>query len=200
MVGSRYFGSERPRKVHLTHARGKSGELKDLRGDTERGFARVQTELDGITLTPGPQGTQGIQGLAGVTGATGSVGAVGATGATGDAGAAGSAGAAGTNGTNGATGATGPAATPLKASISVSVPLTLATVLAYVAVSTVGTALEGVTTTDLIVGAPPADLAAAGAGAGHYLGCRVSATSTLRLAFVGLLSAASHTFLFSKVN
>ncbi len=57
----------------------------------------IQDQIDGIELTPGPQGDPGIQGIQGIQGVTGNTGATGA------------AGAAGAAGATGATGATGPA-------------------------------------------------------------------------------------------
>jgi hypothetical protein len=86
------------------------------------------------------------------------------------------------------------------ATISVPVPAVAAGTLAYLNVSTVGTALEGIGTTDVVVGAPAADLAAAGAGNGDYVGCRVSAASTLRLTFQGTLAGGSVNFVFSLLT
>ena len=61
----------------------------------------LQSQINNISTTPGPQGDTGA------TGATGAVGATGATGATGDTGAAGATGATGATGDTGAAGATG---------------------------------------------------------------------------------------------
>lgn len=78
---------------------------------------RLQTELDNITLTPGPQGNQGPQGepgpigQAGADGANGKDGAPGSQGETGpkgDRGDVGPTGAQGARGTDGNPGATGP--------------------------------------------------------------------------------------------
>lgn len=89
---------------------------------------------------------------------------------------------------------------PRQAIISVPVPAVAAGALDYLDVSTVGTQLAGITAADHIVGAPAADLAAAGASAGFYVNCRVSGTSTIRLTFVGTLAGGSVNFLFTKVN
>jgi len=68
----------------------------------------LQTELDNIQLTPGPQGDPGPAGPQGPAGANGADGADGAVGATGPAGADGVAGAEGPQGPKGDTGAQGP--------------------------------------------------------------------------------------------
>jgi hypothetical protein len=86
-----------------------------------------------------------------------------------------------------------------QATISVAVPVVAAATLAYLNVSTVGTALEGITTADVVVGAPVSDLAAAGAGNGDYVGCYVSAANTLRLAFQGTLAGGAVNFNFKRV-
>lgn len=86
-----------------------------------------------------------------------------------------------------------------QATISVAVPAVAAGTLAYLNVSTVGTALEGITTADVVVGAPTADLAAAGAGNGDYVGCYVSAANTLRLGFQGTLAGGAVNFNFKRV-
>lgn len=92
----------------------------------DNGLAAVNTRVDNIQLTPGPQGPQGATGAMGATGATGApgapgaqgpqgvagpVGPQGATGATGATGPQGVAGPAGPKGDTGATGATGTAGT-----------------------------------------------------------------------------------------
>jgi hypothetical protein len=59
---------------------------------------------------------------------------------------------------------------------------------------------KGIGTTDTVVGAPAADLAAAGLGAGYYVGCRVSAVDVLRLTFQGTLAGGAVNFNFVKVN
>jgi hypothetical protein len=87
-----------------------------------------------------------------------------------------------------------------QAVISVAVPVVAAGTLAYLDVSTVGTTLAGITTADTVVGAPPSDLVAAGAGNGGYVGCRVSAANTIRLAFQGTLGGGAVNFNFVKVN
>lgn len=86
-----------------------------------------------------------------------------------------------------------------QATISVAVPVVAAATLAYLNVSTVGTALEGITTADIVVGAPVSDLAAAGANNGDYVGCYVSAANTLRLAFQGALAGGAVNFNFKRV-
>jgi hypothetical protein len=84
------------------------------------------------------------------------------------------------------------------ATISVNVPVVAAGTLAYLDVSVAGSALDGITTADQVLAAPTADLAAAGAGAGYYVGCRVSATNTVRLTFQGTLAGGAVNFTFSK--
>lgn len=84
------------------------------------------------------------------------------------------------------------------ATISVNVPAVAAGTLAYLDVSVAGTSLDGVTTADQVYACPTADLAAAGAGAGYYVGCRVSATNTVRLTFQGTLAGGAVNFTFSK--
>jgi hypothetical protein len=86
-----------------------------------------------------------------------------------------------------------------RATIVVAVPPVAAGTLAYLNVSTVGTTLEGITTSDIIVGAPILDLAAAGAGNGDYVGCYVSAPNTLRLAFQGTLAGGATNFNFKRL-
>lgn len=87
-----------------------------------------------------------------------------------------------------------------QATISVVVPAVAAATLAYLDVAVGATALAGVTTADTVVAQPAADLAAAGAGAGFYVGCRVSAANTVRLTFQGLLAGGAVNFNFVKVN
>lgn len=87
-----------------------------------------------------------------------------------------------------------------QATISVAVPALAAGVLGYLDVSTVGTALAGITTADNVQAAPAADLAAAGAAGGYYIDCRVSAADTVRMKFVGTLVGGATNFLFQRVN
>lgn len=78
--------------------------------------------------------------------------------------------------------------------ITVAVPVLLAGVLGYVDVSLVGTPLEGMPATAVVTAQPQVDLAAAGAGNGGFLNCRVSATNTLRFAFIGALAGGNANF------
>jgi hypothetical protein len=89
---------------------------------------------------------------------------------------------------------------PQQATISVVVPAVAVATLAYLDVSTVGTSLAGIISTDTVVGNPVADLAAAGVNAGAYEGCRVSAASTIRMTFRGLLAGGAVNFNFVKVD
>lgn len=92
-----------------------------------------------------------------------------------------------------------PSTPSAQALISVPVPALAAAVLGYVNVSLVGTALAGAPAGSQIVASPQADLAAAGAAAGYYIGCRVSAADTARLAFVGTLAGGNVNFLFTRL-
>jgi hypothetical protein len=96
--------------------RGGNGLPKKVR-QLQAGLNALQTQVDNIELTPGPQGepgpagTNGTDGLAGAVGPTGPAGAAGTNGADGLAGAVGPtgpAGPAGANGTDGLAGAVGP--------------------------------------------------------------------------------------------
>ncbi len=86
-----------------------------------------------------------------------------------------------------------------KATISVTVPALANATLGYVNVSTVGTNLAGIVAGDVVVAEPTADLAAAGANGGFYVGCRVSAPNTVRLAFYGNLAGGAVNFSFAKL-
>jgi hypothetical protein len=92
-----------------------------------------------------------------------------------------------------------PSTPSAQALISVAVPALAAAALGYVDVSLVGTALAGAPAGSQIIATPQADLAAAGANQGHYVGARVSATSTVRLAFVGTLAGGNVNFLFTRL-
>lgn len=76
----------------------------------------------------------------------------------------------------------------------VAVPALAAGALGYVDVSLVGTPLEGMPATAVVTAQPQVDLAAAGAGNGGFLNCRVSATNTLRFAFIGTLAGGNANF------
>lgn len=78
--------------------------------------------------------------------------------------------------------------------IVVPVPAIIAQTLAYVDVSLVGTPLEGTPANAIVSAAPQVDLAAAALLAGFYIGCRMSATNTLRFAFWGALLGGNATF------
>jgi len=67
----------------------------------------LETALQNVQLTPGPQGERGLQGVAGSPGAKGETGARGEVGPKGDTGSSGAVGATGATGSVGATGATG---------------------------------------------------------------------------------------------
>jgi hypothetical protein len=84
---------------------------------------------------------------------------------------------------------------PLPTTISVVVPAVLAGQVGYVDVLTAGTRLAGILAATPIAGNPTADLVAAGAGGG-FLNCRVSATGTIRCAFVGPLAGGASNFSF----
>ena len=87
-----------------------------------------------------------------------------------------------------------------KATITVAVPTLGAAVTGYVNVSTTNTSLDGIEAGDVVEGNPPADLQAAGAAGGYYIDCRVSASNTIRLIFVGTLTGANHDFVFSRIG
>lgn len=86
-----------------------------------------------------------------------------------------------------------------QAIISVAVPALAAGVLGYVDVSLVGSAIAGAVAGSQVIASPQADLAAAGAGGGHFVGCRMSATNNARMSFVGTLAAGSVNFLFTRL-
>lgn len=85
-----------------------------------------------------------------------------------------------------------------QARITVPVPAIVAAGLDYADVSAVGTPLEGILADTPILAHPTADLAAAGAGNGGYLNCRVSALNTIHLAFVGILAGGNVDFIFAQ--
>ena len=89
---------------------------------------------------------------------------------------------------------------PQQATVSVPVPAVALGALAYLDVSLAATSLAGIITSDVVVASPTADLAAAGAGAGAYEGCRVSAASTVRMTFRGTLAGGAVNFNFCKVD
>jgi len=68
----------------------------------------------------------------------------------------------------------------------------------YLDRTTVSTALAGIVVGELILAAPQADLVAAGAGGG-YINCRVSATNTIRMAFIGPLAGGAANFIFKRL-
>ena len=80
--------------------------------------------------------------------------------------------------------------------ISVPVPVLAAAALGYVDVSTVGTALEGITAGSPVGYNPTADVQAAGAGNGGPREVRCSAPNTIRIAFVGTTTAHAVDFTF----
>jgi hypothetical protein len=87
-----------------------NGNVADA-NDVNTNFTELETRINTISLTPGPEGLQGpigATGAAGATGATGTQGLVGATGSQGIQGIPGSDGADGAAGAAGADGATGP--------------------------------------------------------------------------------------------
>jgi hypothetical protein len=89
----------------------------------------------------------------------------------------------------------------LKHRLSVPVPAVAASgQLAYLDVAVAGTPLDGLDTPDVVVANPQADLSAAGVGRGAYLGCRVSAINTIRLAFHGILAGGAVDFEFCRVD
>jgi hypothetical protein len=92
-----------------------------------------------------------------------------------------------------------PSTPSAQALISVAVPALAAAALGYVDVSLVGTALAGAPAGSQIIAEPQADLAAAGAAGGFYVNARVSATNTVRLAFVGTLAGGNVNFLFTRL-
>ncbi len=94
----------------------------------------------------------------------------------------------------------GPPTPASQAVISVPVPaIAVAATLAYLDVSLVGTVLAGSPANAAIVAQPQADLAAAGAGAGYYIDCRMSAANTVRLKFVGILAGGNVNFTFTRL-
>lgn len=85
---------------------------------------------------------------------------------------------------------------PQYADISVNVPALAAGTLAYVDISTVGTALNAVLANTPISYNAMADVEVAGVGQGGPRECRMSADNNIRLAFVGTTSAHAVTFRF----
>ncbi len=85
-------------------------------------------------------------------------------------------------------------ATSTPVTLSVTVPAVAAGALGYVDVTLVGTPLEGMPANAIVWATPQADLAAAGAGNGGFINCRMSATNTLRFAFVGALAGGAANF------
>jgi hypothetical protein len=89
-------------------------------------------------------------------------------------------------------------ATPI-ATVSIVVPAVAAGQVGYVDTNISATALGGITTADAVLVNPTSDLVAAGAGGG-FLNARISATNTLRAAFVGPLAGGAANFLVTKVS
>ncbi len=82
--------------------------------------------------------------------------------------------------------------------LTVTVPTLAAGVLGYANVNTSGTLLGTLDVRDIVSCNPVNDLAAAGAGNGGFINCRVSAANTIRLAFIGALAGGGSSFLFAK--
>jgi len=82
--------------------------------------------------------------------------------------------------------------------ITIAVPALAAGVLGYVDTSLVGTPLEGTPANAVVIVEPQSDLAAAGATSGFLVNARMSATNTLRCAFVGTLVGGNATFTVSS--
>jgi hypothetical protein len=78
--------------------------------------------------------------------------------------------------------------------ITIAVPALAAGVLGYVDTTLVGTPLEGTPANAVVTVQPQTDLAAAGVGNGYLVNARVSATNTLRCAFVGTLVGGNAVF------
>lgn len=88
--------------------------------------------------------------------------------------------------------------TPM-ATVSIVVPAVAAGAVGYVDTSLSATNLGGITTADVVAVNPTSDLVAAGAGGG-FLNARISATDTLRAAFVGPLAGGAVNFRVTKVS
>ncbi len=88
---------------------------------------------------------------------------------------------------------------PSQALLTVATPVLAAGTTGYVNVSLVGTALAGTPANAQVYASPQADLAAAGAGAGYYINCRMSASDTLRMLFVGTLAGGNVNFLATRL-
>ena len=86
-----------------------------------------------------------------------------------------------------------------QAVISVAVPALAAGVLGYLDVSLVGSAIAGPLANSQVIASPQADLAAAGAANGFYIGGRMSATNIFRMAFVGTLAGGNFNFTFTRL-
>ena len=86
-----------------------------------------------------------------------------------------------------------------QAVVSVPVPALAAGVLGYVDVSLAGSAIAGGLATSQVIATPQADLAAAGAGNGFYIGGRMSATNTFRMTFVGTLVGGNVNFTVTRL-
>lgn len=80
------------------------------------------------------------------------------------------------------------------AAVVVAVPVVASATLAYLDVVMTGTVLEGIAANTPIIANPRADLAAAALNAGFFVGCRVSATNTVRFTFFGALAGGNTTF------
>jgi len=96
------------KKVVKKKGGGKNNGLPKKIRELEAGLSALQTQVNNIKLTPGPQGDPGPAGPAGTPGTNGLAGADGAVGPEGPTGPAGPAGTPGTNGLAGADGAVGP--------------------------------------------------------------------------------------------
>lgn len=81
--------------------------------------------------------------------------------------------------------------------VSVTVPAVAAGSVDYVNVSMTGTRLADLTTAESVVANPQTDLVAAGAGGG-FINARVSATGTVRCAFIGPLAGGAANFSFAR--
>lgn len=85
------------------------------------------------------------------------------------------------------------------ATILVAVPALVSMALGYVDVSLVGSNIAGTPANAQVIAAPQADLGTSGLGGGFYIGGRMSATNTFRMAFVGGLSAGNTNFTLTRL-
>lgn len=93
-----------------------------------------------------------------------------------------------------------PSAGATSITLSVVVPAVAASTLAYLDVSLAATGFAGLTANQAVCVSPQADLAAAALNGGYFVGARMSATDTLRMAFFGTLAGGAANFTITKLG